>query len=451
MEIQKEEFSPSTRNREILDIDNTEVNAVIIGGGITGAGVANILAQNSINPVLLEMNDFGSGTSSGSSKLIHGGLRYLAQGHFRLTKQLLAERNYLVKNTDFIHMLDFDILVDKYSWGKSKIRLGLFMYGLLGGGKKFPRFVRNSGKYNRSVTGYFTYNDAFGIDSVLVIHNVISAHMLGAHCLNYCKVKDIMEDRDQYTIKFVDKQNSKEHVLKTKYVINCGGPWANQISSKLGIPEDNFRLSRGIHLIFKREDLPVDNCVVFRSHIDGRQMFLIPYEGVTIAGTTDSFVDSPDDFSIAEEDKDYIVKSTARLFPSINDRKIVSSYAGIRPLFGKGDTPGEVSRDFFVKSHNGFISVYGGKLTDYRNVARKVAVQFSRVSGIKIRTKGLPEIIYRRPKVIADPSYFIRHECAITPEDILRRRTAVSILDPDQAKNLKTSISEYFGDNALKS
>ncbi|EQD81034.1 FAD dependent oxidoreductase domain protein, partial [mine drainage metagenome] len=139
------EFSFNTRDKDFECLEEISFDVLVVGGGITGAGVANILAANGISTILLEKSDFGSGTSQGSSKLIHGGLRYLQDYNFRLVRQLLKERNYILENVGDAKKINFNILIGKNSWKKSEIRLGLILYNLLGGKLKIPKFVENKG------------------------------------------------------------------------------------------------------------------------------------------------------------------------------------------------------------------------------------------------------------------------------------------------------------------
>ena len=449
MNIPKE-FSFRTRKEDFESAGGTKFDALIIGGGIIGAGVANLLAQNGVKALLVDKGDFASGTSSGSSKLIHGGLRYLAQGRILLTRDLLKERNYLMKNTDIVSRLDFDILMDEYSWKPYTIRLGLLMYNILGGKFRIPSMKENDGKYGPGVKGYFSYFDGMTDDSRLVIYNIVSAHNNGAICLNYASVTGLRKRGSEIVADLEDQINGGKSSVTADAVINCAGPWAEEVMKMYGVENDEkFRLSKGVHIIVSREDLPVDRAIAFRSHIDKRQMFVIPREEVVIIGTTDEFVDEPDDFSVPDEDVKYIIDSARRIFPSLSESMILTAYSGLRPLFGKGDSPGEVSRDFSIKSTGNFITVFGGKLTDYRSASRNVAEHYSRISGRKIRTKGLPRIDYRREKTENPYSYEIEYECAITFEDILRRREALSLYSRDLGESEKPRILESLKEAGL--
>lgn len=435
------EFSYKTRKEDIARLKNTKVGILIVGGGIAGAGVANILAQNGLSPVLVEANDFSSGTSSGSSKLIHGGLRYLAQGRLLLTRDLLKERNYLMKNTDIVKRLDFDIIVDDYSWNPLELRFGLFLYSILGGRFKIPKMIRNSGKYDKNVKGYFRYFDGLTDDSKLVMYNIISAHNNGATCLNYAKLKKLTETGHGVTAVIEDKVKKEEFEIEAGLVINCAGPWVQEIMEIYGLQKDpSFRLSRGIHVIVDKNVLPLDSAIAFRSHIDKRQLFIIPKEKVVIIGTTDTFVDEPGDFSTPAEEVDYIIESAKRLFPNISKKDVITSYAGIRPLFGKGEKPGDVSRDFFIKEIKKMIIVFGGKITDYRSLSRKVAKVVSMELGRSLKIKNMPRIDYAR-ELSEDPyGYMIKYESALTYEDIARRRDPVELYEPDLGQSKKEEI-----------
>ncbi len=445
------EFSYRTRKLQLGEIAGTRVRVLIVGGGIVGAGVANILAQNGLQPVLVEKGDFASGTSSGSSKLIHGGLRYISQGKFMLVRELLRERNYLLRKTDLVKKLNFDIIVDDYSWGRASIRAGLLLYGILGSHPGMPRWNRNNGKYPDKVSGYFSYWDGVADDASLVIHNIASAQKNGARCLNYTELKAVSRNSRGFTARLADRFTGGEIAIEADAVVNCAGPWAMKVAEMCGITEGGeFRLSKGVHIVVARNVVPVQDAVVFRSHLDRRQMFVIPRGRVVIIGTTDEFVDRPDDFSIPEEHTDYIIRSAARLFPSVTHESILTSYAGIRPLFGRGKSAGSVSREFSVSVHGKFISVFGGKLTDYRSASRKVASVLARASGIKIRTKGLPVVDYVRQGIGDNPyDYSIMYECAMTFEDIARRRFGLSIYSEDLGESekgkIEAALEKHFG------
>lgn len=446
------EFSHRTREKDIAGLDGRRFKCVIIGGGIVGAGLANLLSHNGIETLLVDKGDFASGTSSGSSKLIHGGIRYLAQGHLKLTRDLLRERNYLMENTDIVKRLDFDILVDEYSWSPSYIRLGLFLYSILGGEAKIPRMVRNSGKYAGGVKGYFPYFDGMTDDSMLVMSNVVSAHNRGATCLNYLEAKKIRDSGDgSVKIGLEDRVGKNRPEVSADIVINCGGPWVNRI---LGLYREGeeipMKLSKGVHLIIDRGKLPAERAVTFRSHIDRRQMFVIPREHVCIIGTTESLVNSPDSFSISDDDEDYIVKSVARLYPGLSRDDVIGRYCGIRPLVGKGSNPDRISRDFLLFEHGNMISVAGVKLTDFRQSSRKIARKISSVTGWKIRRDNLPVIDYHRGASADRFIEMVENECVIFPSDATRRRDGSEIYNPGNLSAVRDRVVDAMRKSGME-
>ena len=412
------------------------MQVAIIGGGITGAGLANILAENGISSALFDKADFASGTSAGSSKLIHGGLRYLQQGKLGLTRELLKEREYLLKTTDIVKKLDFRVIIDDYSWGKGQLTLGIFLYNMLAGHLKVQRMVKDNLGIP-GVRGYFPYYDGLTEDTELVMYNMAYAHDRGAICLNYTEITSIAKADNGYTLEYNDRYGVKSGKITADVVVNCGGPWAKRIRDLYDRNgPKNFSLSKGIHIIVDRKTLNLDYAIAFRSHIDKRQLFIIPREKVVIIGTTDKFVDSPDDFSVPDEDVDYLVGSVNRLFPAISREKVIGSFSGIRPLFGSGDDPGKISRDFHIDSNAGIIDIYGGKLTSYRAIARRVAKIVASELKISIKTKGLPLLEYSRPRDGSRIKHEALYECPLYPEDIALRREAAQIYNPSDLKKI---------------
>lgn len=439
------EFSYRTRAADIALMNGKSCDVLIIGGGITGAGAANILAANGLNVVLAEKGDFASGTSSGSSKLIHGGLRYLAQGEITEVRSLLKERDYLTENTSIVKPLDFHILVDQYSWKKSTLRFGLFLYNLLSGKFSIPRYTENHGVYPESVLGYFQYHDSYTDDSLLVVSNIVTARMKGAICLNYVEARDFSMEGERNVVTLLDHATGEEFTVEPSVIINAAGPWAGVISGKLGLGlEKGLKLSKGIHLVVPAEKLPVKNAIAFRSHIDKRQMFVIPRGEVVHIGTTDTFTNSPDDFTVNTEDVDYVVRSVAQLFPSITKNDVITAFSGIRPLFGDGDEPGSVTRDFEIRLKGSVMSILGGKITNYRASSRDAARMVSDILRKPLKTRGLPIIEYRRADLGLKEriEHEIFHECPVYLEDIMRRREAARIYTVDMGKSIEPVVRE---------
>lgn len=441
--LMSDEFSFKTREKSLSEIEGGHCEVLVIGGGISGAGVANLLSDRGIDTVLAEKGDFASGTSSGSSKLIHGGLRYLAQGEIREVRDLLKERNYLIHHTDFVKPLNFHIIVDDYSWKKYTLRFGLFLYNLLSGKFNIPRFTGNKGEYPPSVKGYFQYMDAYTDDSLLVIHNIVSAQRNGARCFNYLEVVNLMQSGNSYTVSLKDTLTGKVTSMTADLVVNAAGPWASEMLNSFNIQLDRpLQLSKGIHLVVSSNRIPVKHAIAFRSHIDKRQMFIIPRDKVVHIGTTDTFVTDPNDFKISEEDIEYIIDSVRSLFPQLGRMDVISAFAGLRPLFGSGNDPGKVSRDFEIINTGKIVSLLGGKITNYRSASRKAGDRILGLLGKDMNTAGLPVISYRRSENGESIRDIIHHECPVTLEDIMRRRMAYRIYEPDQGKFLEAHVIE---------
>lgn len=436
------EFSYRTRKKDLETLNGRYFDVVIIGGGIAGAGTASVLSANGISVLLIDKGDFSSGTSSNSSKLIHGGIRYLGQGHVLLTRELLAERNYLMKNTDIVKETDFDILIDENSWRRSTISLGLLLYNIMGHDYHLPVFKK--GKYDyEGFRGYFTYMDAVTDDALLVIYNVVTARMLGAVTLNYVEATDIKEDNGMIRVIMKDNINGGGYSAVAKVIVNATGPWINDIFKRYGLDTlKNFKLSKGVHLIFKADKFPYRNAVAFKSAVDGRQMFIIPRGETVIAGTTDDFVTGPDEWDVKEHEKKYILESVRRVFTKIGEEDVIGSYTGIRPLYGKGDDPGRVTRDFHIEITGKMVSVMGVKITNYRNASRKVANKVGKLLGKNISTNNLPQILYRRHVSKDEIEIAVNEECALTPDDVIRRRLGYFYFKVDQGKSQIGKIEE---------
>lgn len=438
------EFSYQTRKKDLQTLNGRYFDIIIVGGGIAGAGVASILSTNGLSVLLIDKGDFGSGTSSNSSKLIHGGIRYLGQGHILLTRELLRERNYLMKNTDIVKGTDFDILIDEKSWRRSTISLGLFLYGLMGHDYHLPKFKK--GKYNyKGFRGYFTYMDAVTDDALLVIYNVITAKMLGAVAINYLEAKGFKEENGIVKIDMVDTIEGGNFTARAKVIVNATGPWIGEIfSNYIGKKMENFKLSKGVHLILKADKFPYKNAIAFKSDIDGRQMFIIPRGETVIAGTTDDFVTTPEEWNVKESEKQYILESVRRVFNNISEEDVIGSYSGIRPLYGKGDDPGRVTRDFHIEVSGKMVSVMGVKITNYRNASRKVAKQVGSLLGKRISVNELPQILYKRESG-NEIEIAIKNECALTIEDVIRRRVGYFYFRLDQGKSKIREIEDAIG------
>ncbi len=435
------EFSCTTRKSDLEKLDGKEFDVLVVGGGIVGAGITNILSANGLRILLVDKGDFASGTSSNSSKLIHGGLRYLAQGHLLLTRELLKERNYLLNNLDFVKKMKFDILVDDGSWSRSSLYFGLFLYNLLGGKFKLPHFQTDGYSYP-GFKGKFTYEDASTDDALLVIHNVVSSVIQGSTAINYLEATAFKDKDEKVETELIDRFGNGRYKVTSKIVVNASGPWVNVAYRDYTSRQiENMRLSKGSHIIFKRDKFRLNNAVAFRSHLDRRQMFIIPKGEVVIVGTTDRFIDNPGESEMSEEERNYILNSVRKIVPSLDQQEIIGSYTGIRPLYGCGDDPGRVTRDFHIDITGKMISIVGVKITNYRAASRKICKQIGTMLQTNIRVTDLPKIIYKREN--EDPlESALMKECALTVEDVLKRRLGYYYNKEDQGKPQVESIED---------
>ena len=275
--------------------------------------------------------------------------------------------------------------------------------------------------------------------------NIITAKMHGAVCLNYVEAVEFVTQDSGSQATLLDHTTGERFTVQPEVIINAAGPWAGELSSKLDLKlEHGLKLSKGIHLVVPAEKIPVKNAIAFRTYIDKRQMFIIPRGEVVHIGTTDTFTSAPDDFTVTDDDIEYVVKSVAKLFPSLRKEDVITSFCGIRPLFGEGNDPGTVTRDFELRMKGNVLSILGGKITNYRTASQDAALKVSEMLGMPIKTKGLPIIEYKRP-VMNLPErieYEIYHECPVYTEDIMRRREAARIYTLDMGKSIEPVVRE---------
>lgn len=376
-------FSIKTRTEWIAGIETTPFDVAIIGGGITGASIALRASQAGHKVLLVEKNDFGSGTSSQSSKLVHGGLRYLQQYHFGLVATALKERYDLLQRAPhLVKKLSFLLPIFKDSPnGYWMLHAGLFFYDFLcffhqiGWHKMLnkkalkQRLPQLATEGLKAAANYF---DAQGDDSRLVLAILLTAAQESAHILNYVEVQEFVKSSQQITgLQVMDRLTNKSYQVKAKVVINATGAWSDSVRWKSNpeVKEPHLRNTKGIHIVVRREKCPLDDAVMLFSKIDKRAMFAIPWEGFTLLGTTDDDYDqSLDDVNATSTEVNYILKSMNMAFSGINLTRddILSTLAGLRPLVLKTGlfNTSEVSREHDIfESPNNLFNIIGGKLT----------------------------------------------------------------------------------------
>ena len=381
-----------------------QYDLIIIGGGINGAGIARDAAMRGIHTLLLEANDFGSGTSSWSSRLIHGGLRYLEYGELPLVYESLHERRHL--QSIAAHLVKrIRITIPIYKGGKRGrliVRLGMIAYDLLSLGKNLPGHTMLSreelikaepGINSKGLRGGSQYYDAqVTYAERLVLENVIAAAEAGAIVRNYSPVTDIQfRDDGNHRVEYTEAGNADETRAATAPVIvNAAGPWVDRVLA-LG-NEKMPRLmggTKGSHIIVAPFPGAPKDAIYVEAHADGRPIFIIPWNKQYLIGTTDIRVDiDPADVQASDDEIRYLVDETNRVFPqaNLNPQSIHFAYAGVRPLpYKKKGPESAVTRKHIIKKHRGrargLISIIGGKLTTYRNLARQTVDKVQKMGG----------------------------------------------------------------------
>ena len=381
-------FSNLDRSKTIAKLSKDEFDVVIIGGGITGGGIAVDAASRGLKVALVEKNDFASGTSSKSTKLIHGGLRYLKQFDFWLVKEVGSERAIVHKLAPHLVLPEKMLLplIENGSYGKWLTSIGLKVYDILaqvtGDDKRKMLEKKQAMKLEpllpkKILKGAGYYAEYRTDDARLTIENIKTSLQFGAIALNYAAVKDFEYTNDLISgVKVKDGITGKEFTIKSKHVISATGPWVDELRATNNSKKGNrLHLTKGVHLVFPKEKLPVKQSVYFDIP-DGRMMFAIPRGKVTYVGTTDTnFNLDKDDVRTDLADAIYLLSAVNNMFPKINLEleDIVSSWAGLRPLIHEeGKSASELSRkDEIFTSDTGLISIAGGKLTGYRKMAER--------------------------------------------------------------------------------
>ncbi|RIV70834.1 glycerol-3-phosphate dehydrogenase/oxidase [Flagellimonas aequoris] len=381
-------FSNIGRKEKLQKIASDTYDLIVVGGGITGAGIALDASSRGLKVLLLEKGDFASGTSSKSTKLIHGGLRYLKQFDFWLVKEVGSERAIVHKLAPHLVIPEKMLLplIEGGSYGKWLTSIGLKVYDILaqvtGDDKRQMLEKKEAMKLEpllpkKILNGAGYYAEYRTDDARLTLENVKTSLKFGTQALNYAKVTDFVYENEQVAgVTFKDEVFREEYSVSSTYVINAAGPWVDELRSvnhsKKG---KRLHLTKGVHLVFPKEKLPVQQSVYFDIP-DGRMMFAIPRGKVTYIGTTDTNYNADKDHVTTDiADAIYLITAVNHMFPDIHLEldDIVSSWAGLRPLIHEeGKSASELSRkDEIFTSDTGLISIAGGKLTGYRKMAER--------------------------------------------------------------------------------
>ncbi len=393
-----------TRSEKLEILPQSKWDLLIIGGGITGAGIALDAASRGLKTALVEKGDFASGTSSKSTKLVHGGLRYLKQLEFALVSEVGRERAIVHKNAPHLVIPEKMLmpLVKGGTYGRLSSSFGLEVYDILANVRKEDRRHMLSKEETLAVepllneaillgSGY--YSEYRTDDARLTMELIKAAQRKGAVCLNYCEVKSLVHEGSALTgIEAWDHEAGAMVRIEASYLVNACGPWVDHIRTlNQSLTKKRLHLTKGVHIVLPHEKLPVRNSIYFDVP-DGRMIFTIPRGRTTYIGTTDTeYKGDLDEVLTTVEDAQYLIDAVNSTFPGIklSLQDIESSWAGIRPLIHQGGkSASEISRkDEIFEAPDGLISIAGGKLTGYRKMSEKtvdlVVMRFEKIEGIK--------------------------------------------------------------------
>ncbi len=473
-------------------------DVIIIGGGATGAGVAVESITRKYKTILFEEYDFGSGTSSKSTKLVHGGLRYLANLDFHLIYEGLTERHYFIKNAPHLaHEQSY--LVPFYTWReKLAYLIAINSYQFLSGCKKIGK-IRLLSKQEiinqvpnikqKNLIGGAIYYDGQFDDTRMLISLIKTFEQKGGHAYNYHKVVDIIKDNNRAIgVKVFNKLTNQEQIYHAKVIINATGAFSDAILNldNPQIKHNNIIATQGTHLVFEHQLFPSQHAVVIPKTPDGRIIFILPWQGVSLVGTTDIKLDKPVIEPTATNDEVNFILETLNQYTNkiITHKDIKSIFTGIRPLVKTANAKNnaKISRKHkILYSDSGIITILGGKWTIYRKMGED-AINFAIKHNLLLPSRSVtkntmlvdathdkldyPLSVYGTesikiitiqteinnfdlihpalPYYIAEVIYQVRYEKAITIEDVLARRTRALYLNAQAAIESSRLVAEIM-------
>jgi glycerol-3-phosphate dehydrogenase len=477
----------------------------VVGGGATGVGVAVDAAARGLSVALVEAHDFGKGTSSRSTKLVHGGVRYLEQGNIPLVMSALKERGLLRQNAPhLVHDLAF--VVPNYSWWEAPFYgIGLKLYDLLAGKYGFgaskllskeETLARLPALEPEGLVGGVVYYDGQFDDSRLLIHLAMTAADQGAVLVNYCPAIGLMKDADGYVsgVRARDELTGEELTIAARVVVNATGVFTDSVRRMADADVEPMMVtSQGIHLVFDRSFLKGDTALMVPRTSDGRVLFVIPWHGHAVAGTTDTPVDAPSlEPKPFDEEIEFVLETAGRYFTRPPSRRdVLAVYTGLRPLV-RADSKGEgktsaLSRDHVIHvDASGLLTITGGKWTTYRHMAEDCvdhAITLGRLPDLDCATRHLKIHGYAKepvglaaaeehfavygadaaeiaglardsrlaerlhpdlPYIGAEVVWAARMEMAQTVEDVLARRTRALFLNAGAAQAMAEPVARLL-------
>ena len=396
----------SARAADLRTLADTAFDLLIIGGGITGAGVARDAALRGLSVALVERNDFASGTSSKSTKLVHGGLRYLEQGHVRLVFESVNERALLMRLAPHL-VRPLEFLVPSYRGDKPGLFVldcGLWLYDALSGFtspklhkayRKGDVFKLEPGLRRDELKGGIVYYDCTTDDARLTIENIMDARAVGAVALNHVRALRLLKDGDRFVGAEVEADGQAIPV-RAKVVVNATGPWCDELRATYGASQI-LKPTKGVHIVVDAKRLPLGRALLVKEQ--KRVVFCIPWGARSVIGTTDTFYDGPPEQADADRsDVDYLLEVGNHYFPDakLGLDDVLSTWSGLRPLLRPegGQSESAVSREHHLEAQPGLVTIAGGKLTTYRRMSEEVVELAGRQLGPlqprKTRERPLP-------------------------------------------------------------
>jgi glycerol-3-phosphate dehydrogenase len=458
-----------------------QFDLLVIGGGITGCGVARDAAMRGLRVALVERDDFASGTSGRSSRLIHGGIRYLEHGQLHLVHESIRERQTLLRIAPhLVKPLAFTWPIYRGARvGKIRLSAGLLAYHLIGGGRSRRHAVltaaetldREPSLEGTHLTGGAVYYDACTDDARLTVANAVAAQQNGATVLSHTRVTEILQDHGKAVGAVARSQHSDEtYQMRARVIVNATGVWDNAfVTDKRA---RRHRGSKGAHIAVPRERISNRDALTLISPVDGRVMFCLPAGREAIVGTTDTWTDeSPETVRASTTDIDYLLRSANSYFPRarLTRGDVVSAWAGIRPLVsGTAANPSVVSREHsIVTDDSGVINVTGGKLTTYRSMAAEIVDRVQQELGQERKRAPTASVelpgadrateiarLQRQDEKLSQPliaglpytgahlAYGISREMARTLSDLLIRRTHLAFETPDHGLGIAARAAD---------
>jgi glycerol-3-phosphate dehydrogenase len=477
------------------------LDVLVIGGGATGVGIAVDAAVRGYRVALCEQSDFGQGTSSRSTKLVHGGVRYLEQGNVRLVREALHERGLLLANAPHL-VYKLPTVVPLYRWWEPfYYRTGLAVYDALAGRLAFGRSRRLSRKATieavptirgNGLKGGVSYFDGGFDDARLLVNLVQTAIDHGATCVNYAQISQLLLHAGKVLgAEVLDRESGATHTITAKVVVNAAGPFSDGVRQLADASAERLiQPSQGAHVVLDRHFLPSDSALIVPKTSDGRVVFAIPWHGKTLVGTTDTaLAETPLEPRPLRQEVDFLLETLGGVLSvAVDESDIRSVFAGLRPLVrrGKLSTTSKLGRDHVVHiDTNGLVTMLGGKWTTYRKMAQDCVdrcAELADLPRVECRTRDLPihrgelhdsqlqasrlasygseaakvgELIasdaalatpldLSLPYTVGEAVWAIRHEMARTVEDVLSRRLRMLLLDAAAAERAAPRVAKLL-------